>query len=171
MFGLDVPRYERIWLWFGIVTLLIFLLITGYLAFSMDIHPADGMTKTVAPEQVMATAPFDQPGVYPLGNNEYEVVMVAQIFRFLPETVTVPAGATVHFRVTSPDVVHGIAVPQTNLNMMVIPGHVTDLTYTFKQPGEYVLLCNEYCGVGHHVMMGKLIVQEAANGGIQRWKR
>ena len=159
MFGLDVPRYERIWLWFGIITLLIFLVITGVMAFSMDIHPANGMHKTAAPEQVQATAPFDQPGVYPLGNNEYEVVMVAQSFRFLPETPTVPVGATVHFRVTSPDVVHGIAIPQTNVNMMVVPGHVTDFTYTFKEPGEYLLLCNEYCGVGHHVMMGKLLVQ------------
>jgi cytochrome c oxidase subunit 2 len=157
--GMDVPRYERIWLWFGIVTLIIFLVITGFMAFTMKLHPANGHEKTVVPEQVLATAPFDKPGVYPLGNNQYEIVMVAQAFRFLPTTSTIPVGATVHFRVTSPDVVHGIAIPGTNVNMMVLPGHVTEFTYSFKKPGEYLMLCNEYCGVGHHIMMAKILVK------------
>ncbi|MGE5704468.1 MAG: cytochrome c oxidase subunit II [Clostridia bacterium] len=156
---MDLPRYEKIWLWFGVVTLVIFLVISGVMAVVMKHNPADGHQKTVLPEQVLATPPFDKPGIYPLGNNQYEMVMVAQAFRFLPATPQIPVGATVHFRVTSPDVVHGIAIPGTNVNMMVLPGHVTEFTYTFKKPGEHLLLCNEYCGVGHHIMMAKILVQ------------
>jgi cytochrome c oxidase subunit 2 len=159
MLGIDLPRYERIWLWFGLVTLAIFLLITGIMAFTMDMHPADGQIRTVAPEAVKTTPPFDKPGLYPIGDKEYKAVMVAQAFNFLPTSLTVPAGSTVHFYVTSPDVIHGIAIPETNVNMTIEPGHVTEFTYTFKKPGESPILCNEYCGVGHHVMMAKLIVQ------------
>ncbi|MFY0544622.1 cytochrome c oxidase subunit II [Brevibacillus sp. H7] len=156
---MDLPRYERIWLWFGVITLVIFLLITGIMAFSMELHPANGHVKTVAPEQIKTTPPFDKPGIYSVGKNEYKAVMVAQAFNFLPIDPTVPKGSTVHFHVTSPDVIHGIAIPGTNANMMILPGHVTEFTYTFHKPGEYLILCNEYCGVGHQVMMAKLIVK------------
>ncbi|MGO0061171.1 cytochrome c oxidase subunit II [Brevibacillus fluminis] len=156
---MDLPRYEKIWLWFGIATLAAFLLITGVMAFGMNLHPADGHMKTVAPEHVRETAPFDSPGVFQIGANEYKAVLLAQTFAFSPNETVVPAGATVHFQASSPDVVHGIAVPGTNVNMMVVPGHITEFTYTFKKPGEYLMLCNEYCGAGHQLMMGKLIVK------------
>lgn len=159
MFGIEVPRYEKIWLWFGIITLGIFLVVTGYMAVTMELHPANGHEKTVAPEKVLSTAPFDKPGVYPSGQNRYDVVMVARAFQFLPATPTIPVGATVHFRVTSPDVVHGIAIPGTNVNMMILPGHVTEFTYAFKKAGEYLMICNEYCGVGHQLMMAKITVR------------
>jgi heme/copper-type cytochrome/quinol oxidase subunit 2 len=30
---------------------------------------------------------------------------------------------------------------------------------TFPKAGEYLITCNEYCGIYHHAMVGKLIVQ------------
>ena len=27
-------------------------------------------------------------------------------------------------------------------------------------PGKYSILCNEYCGIGHHTMTGKIYVTE-----------
>ena len=30
----------------------------------------------------------------------------------------------------------------------------------FDEPGEMPWVCNEYCGVGHHNMYGKMIVTE-----------
>ena len=33
-------------------------------------------------------------------------------------------------------------------------------TFTFDRPGEYPIACNEYCGVAHHMMVGKLIVKK-----------
>ena len=35
------------------------------------------------------------------------------------------------------------------------------MTHRFEEPGEYDFVCHEYCGVGHHTMAGKLIVEEA----------
>ncbi|UUZ85018.1 hypothetical protein LJK88_16340 [Paenibacillus sp. P26] len=34
----------------------------------------------------------------------------------------VPVGSTVHFTVTSSDVVHALEIPGTNVNMMIVPG-------------------------------------------------
>jgi heme/copper-type cytochrome/quinol oxidase subunit 2 len=31
---------------------------------------------------------------------------------------------------------------------------------SFAEPGEHLVVCNEYCGLLHHNMVGKLIVQE-----------
>ena len=35
---------------------------------------------------------------------------------------------------------------------MVIPGYVSEFTTVFERPGEYLIVCNEYCGLSHHVM-------------------
>ncbi len=40
---------------------------------------------------------------------------------------------------------------------MVVPGYVSQFTTQFPA-GEYLVVCNEYCGVGHHMMSGKLKV-------------
>ena len=79
---------------------------------------------------------------------------------FSPDPIEVPAGIPVTFRITSSDVVHGFAVAGTNANTMVMPGYVSQFTYTFKAPGEYPIVCNEYCGLMHHAMTAKLIVKE-----------
>jgi cytochrome c oxidase subunit 2 len=45
------------------------------------------------------------------------------------------------------------------VNMMLLPGQVSRLTTRFNTPGEYLFICQEYCGVGHHLMFGKVIVE------------
>ncbi len=42
---------------------------------------------------------------------------------------------------------------------MAIPGQDYVLTMTPTTSGEFSILCNEYCGIGHHTMVGKLIVR------------
>ena len=46
------------------------------------------------------------------------------------------------------------------MNFQVIPGYDYVLEITPPEAGEYTILCNEFCGVGHHLMSGKLIVKE-----------
>jgi cytochrome c oxidase subunit 2 len=104
---------------------------------------------------------FTDPGVRQVGEDEYVVYVVARQFLFQPgsaEPIRVPSDSTVTFRVTSPDVVHGFNIAGTNVNTMVIPGQVAELTVEFDEPGEYGIVCHEYCGAGHHTMEGKLVV-------------
>jgi cytochrome c oxidase subunit 2 len=42
---------------------------------------------------------------------------------------------------------------------MVIPGHISEITVDFDDPGEYTMLCHEYCGIGHHNMSARIIVE------------
>ncbi|MYH50111.1 MAG: hypothetical protein F4151_11435 [Gammaproteobacteria bacterium] len=37
---------------------------------------------------------------------------------------------------------------------------MSQFTTRFDRAGEYLIVCNEYCGVGHHVMSATLIVED-----------
>ena len=49
----------------------------------------------------------------------------------------------------------------TNANTMLVPGYISQFTTVFSKPGDYLIVCHEFCGNGHHVMSGRLIVEEA----------
>jgi cytochrome c oxidase subunit II len=42
---------------------------------------------------------------------------------------------------------------------MAVPGWVNSQTHTFGSRGTYLLLCHEYCGIGHQNMSASIIVQ------------
>lgn len=115
----------------------------------------------IEPDQVTTTPPFDEPGVFQTGEDTYDVVMVAQAWQWTPQEISVPAGAEVTFIVTSVDAVHGFLVPNSQINAMVIPGQITEVTQTFDEPGLYSVICHEYCGIGHHTMGGLITVEES----------
>ncbi|MCZ8540534.1 cytochrome c oxidase subunit II [Psychrobacillus sp. FSL K6-2365] len=155
---MKMHRSEEIWLIIGVAILVISMAITGYQAFALDMGTPSGL-ETIDPQKVDETAPFDKPGVYKTGDNEYEVVMTLQIFSFTPMDIEIPAGAKVTFVMTSKDVVHGFQVAGTNLNAMVTPGHIQRATQNFDEAGEYLVLCNEYCGAGHQMMSTTITVK------------
>ncbi|MBU5468377.1 cytochrome c oxidase subunit II [Virgibacillus sp. MSJ-26] len=148
---MKMHRFEEIWLVLAVAVIVISMVLTGYQTFALGMGPPSNK-ETIDPQKVDETAPFDEPGVYEIGENEYEVVMTLQIFSFNPGDIEIPAGSTVHFTMTSKDVIHGFQVPGTNLNAMVMPGHIQKISQTFDEPGEYLVLCNEYCGTGHQQM-------------------
>lgn len=149
---------EVVWLAISFGIILGFMILTGYQAFSHGMGPPSHM-ETIDPQKVSETAPFDNPGVFEIGENEYEVVMTLQAFSFNPSNIEVPVGSTVHFTMTSKDVVHGFQVANTNLNAMVMPGYIQKISQTFSEAGEYLVLCNEYCGIGHQDMSTTITVK------------
>lgn len=151
-------KSERAWMIFGIVTLVVFLGIMAVAALHDDIAPPSHM-QVIDPTRVAQTPPFDKPGLHHTGVHQYDDYVIAHIFSFQPSTITVPVGSTVTFYATSSDVVHGFFIPNTAVNLMVIPGWVSEATHTFRKAGTYLLLCNEYCGLGHHFMYGSVEVQ------------
>ena len=42
---------------------------------------------------------------------------------------------------------------------MLLPGQIAHATARFDTPGEYPIICHEYCGIAHHTMGGKIIVE------------
>lgn len=127
-------------------------------AFAVGIRVPD-IAGRIEPKAIAVTAPFDQPGLRELAPGKYEAAMVAQVFLFTPNEIEVPVGSEVTFVLTSRDVVHGFKIVGTPVNMMVVPGQISKMTVTFTEPGEYLVVCHEYCGGGHHAMSGKIIVR------------
>lgn len=150
-------KYENAFLGLSAAVLVLFLVALFYAATSMGLS-LPSRAGELDPSEVRTTPPFDDPGIRRVAENRYEVVMIGLAWGYRPNRVTVPAGAEITFRVTSSDVLHGFAVEGTRLNAMLIPGQVTELTYTFGETGEHLLLCHEYCGIGHHNMYGTIEV-------------
>lgn len=151
-------RAEKIWIGFGIAMLIVFLIIIGAAAVSENMIPPSHV-QTIDPTKVAQTPPFDHPGLRQTGSKTYEAYIIAHVFAFDPPSITVPAGSRVTFYSTSPDVVHGFFIADTAVNMLVVPGWVSSASHVFRTRGTYLLLCNEYCGAGHHFMYGSVAVK------------
>ena len=108
--------------------------------------------ETIDPQNAFKDPRFTERGVFEKPDGSVEVRLLGLMYGYLPAEIEVPAGVKVTFRVTSVDVVHGFQIVGTNVNTMVVPGYVSQLSSTFETPGEYLVVCNEYCGVGHHAM-------------------
>jgi cytochrome c oxidase subunit 2 len=150
--------YELAWILPSIALPVGMLAALAVTAFGAGIHLPTHEGRVV-PTKVAETAPFDRPGVVQVGPGRYEVSMVAAIWSFTPNEIRVPAGSTVTFTVTSRDVVHGIFIKGANINLMLLPGQIARATGRFETPGEYPFLCHEYCGIAHHTMWGRVIVE------------
>lgn len=89
------------------------------------------------------------------GKPDLIVRAVAHQFRWEVEPATVPVGKLVEFEVTAADVNHGFAVYRDGrllAQAQAMPGYTNRLRMRFEQPGDYQVLCLEYCGVAHHGM-------------------
>ncbi len=58
----------------------------------------------------------------------------------------------------STDLQHGFSFQPQNINIQVHPGYDMVLTITPDKAGEYAVVCNEFCGIDHHTMVGKIHV-------------
>jgi cytochrome c oxidase subunit 2 len=83
---------------------------------------------------------------------------VGQQYSFTPQCMLVPTDALITFRATSADVVHGFLIEGTNVNTMLVPGYISNITARFAEPGERLMPCHEFCGMGHHGMWAKVRV-------------
>ena len=61
----------------------------------------------------------------------------------------------------SKDVLHDFTVPQFRVKMDLVPGMITYLWLTPTKVGAYEILCEEMCGMGHFVMRGRVVVDDA----------
>ena len=154
----QVAFYERLWIGIAAVMLVLFLILIGYsLTFSNAVPHSEGKISVAN-----SRAEFGELGLRQTGPNSYDLRMMAQVYSFQPSDVRVPAGAEITFYVTSPDVLHGFHLEGTNINVTAIPGEIATVKHTFKEPGTFRLICNEYCGIGHQDMLGQIVVEEAS---------
>ena len=103
------------------------------------------------------TPPIDSMDVYVMGKK--------WMWKFAypdgPNSINVlrvPAGQNVRLLMTSRDVIHSFYVPEFRVKMDVLPGRYTQIWFNATTPGRYQILCAEYCGAGHSIMRGEVIV-------------
>lgn len=110
---------------------------------------ADGKLGHSSPSLITPDNPFGIDPEDPLGSDD---VLVAS-----PE-LRLPVDQPVKVLLRSKDVLHNFTVTQFRVKMDLVPGMVTYLWLTPTVPGEYEILCEELCGVGHFAMRGRVIV-------------
>jgi cytochrome c oxidase subunit 2 len=62
--------------------------------------------------------------------------------------------------ISSMDWMHGFSLQPVNINLEIHPHYDMVLTVTPTDAGEFAIVCNEFCGIGHHQMIGKIYVAE-----------
>ncbi len=89
-----------------------------------------------------------------------EVYLVAQRYSYEPALLRLDAGAPYRFRMMALDAAHGASI-QLGAGSRIIrlrQGALVEQELTFTRPGEYLVYCTMYCGIGHHQMSARIIV-------------
>ncbi len=92
----------------------------------------------------------------PAGGDAY---MIARLWEWWP-VLELEKGQNYRLHLSSMDWLHGFSLQPTNINIQVHPNYEMVLTVTPTQSGEFAVVCNEFCGVGHHNMLGRIHVVE-----------
>lgn len=95
------------------------------------------------------------PVVHPPAGSD--VYLVARLWQWWP-LLELDEGKSYRLHLSSLDWQHGFSLQPLNINLQVIPDYETVVTITPDTSGEFTIVCNEYCGIGHHTMLGKIFV-------------
>jgi cytochrome c oxidase subunit 2 len=157
-------RVEQRW---AILAIVIVAVLVGMATF-IGIHQAtmpQGRVETADPRTLHLSGEFIESnlGSAVEADGSVTVRAIGQQYSFTPQCVVVPANTPVTFRATSADVVHGLLIEGTNINTMLVPGYISELPASFPAIGEHVMPCQEFCGMGHQGMWGKVkVIDQAA---------
>ena len=164
---MTLDKYERVWLTAvgGLIGSFMAALMVAYLIFDIRLPTFEAR---VDPANLNSTM-FADLGVKKRGENKYDVVMLAKMWVFdagkdggnpgVPPVIRVPRGSRVTFYVTSLDVTHGVYVEDHSINLEIVPGQIARQSIPFNRPGEFRIICNQYCGAAHQGMYGTIVVE------------
>jgi len=87
-----------------------------------------------------------------------DVYLRASTWQWYP-ILQLEKGQTYRLHISSMDLDHGFSLQPVNINLMVLPGYDYVATIVPTSAGEFTIVCNEFCSLGHHTMVGKVIVK------------
>ncbi len=88
-----------------------------------------------------------------------DAYLQAQMWMWFP-VLKFRKGQTYRLHISSIDLQHGFSLQPLNMNFQIVPGYDHVLTITPTSSGECSIVCNEFCGIGHHTMTGRILVEE-----------
>lgn len=98
-----------------------------------------------------STMPVVSP---PVGGDAY---MLGRLWEWYP-ILELEKGKSYRLHLSSMDWLHGFSLQPENINLQVHPDYEMVVTVTPTTSGEFSVMCNEFCGIGHHTMVGKIFV-------------
>ena len=98
----------------------------------------------------------DMPVVHPPAGAD--VYLLARLWEWYP-ILELEKDKTYRLHLSSMDWQHGFSLQPENINLQVIPGYEMVIKITPNKTGDYTVVCNEYCGIGHHTMVGRIYVK------------
>ena len=90
-----------------------------------------------------------------------DIYLLAEMWQWRP-VIKLQKGVEYTLHLSSSDVNHGFSLLPVNANFQVVPGYDYALKIVPNEVGDYEVVCNEFCGIGHHNMVGKIIVEEVS---------
>jgi cytochrome c oxidase subunit 2 len=90
----------------------------------------------------------------PAGGDAY---LVSRLWEWWP-ILELEKGQTYRLHMSSMDWLHGFSLQPTNINIEVHPNYEMIITIKPDQTGQFGIVCNEYCGIGHSQMVGRIYV-------------
>ena len=167
--------HEKIWLGCAILWCFVMSLMMPYWHFrgkqnstgeAYTVKPADLFARTekfVAANRVgtfknpianalMTELPIVEP---PAGGDAY---LMGRMWQWYP-ALRLRKGETYRLHLSSLDLSHGFSLQPLNMNFQVMPGYDHVLTLTPTSKGTFTIVCNEFCGIGHQLMFGRIIVE------------
>ena len=124
-----------------------------------DGHPSEAATMTAA--SAVKAGEGEKGHAENESAEPIDVYIMALRFSYEPQVLRLEQGVPYRFRLMSMDVNHGASI-HTGFagHIMRRPARaMVDMVMTFTLPGEYMIYCTVYCGLGHDVMKGKIIVE------------
>ena len=116
-------------------------------AFAEEYQKTDGTGELIEENGVPVVIPPEGGDVY----------MLARLWEFWP-VLELKKDVAYRFHLSSADWQHGFSLQPTNINISVHPGYEHVFTLTPTETGIFGVVCNEFCGIGHHSMTGLIRV-------------
>lgn len=88
-----------------------------------------------------------------------DIYLLGRMWMWYP-VLKLKKGTEYVLHISSVDVNHGFSLYPVNLNFQIVPGYDYGLKIVPNKSGDFRILCNEFCGLGHHMMVGRVIVED-----------
>jgi cytochrome c oxidase subunit 2 len=164
-------RTERVWVGVAFAWCLVMFAMMPFWHFRGGQNPS-GIRSKVDPQAFMARTqefisayqvgevngiPVVEP---PPGSDIY---LIGMMWRWIP-ALRLQRDADYTLHLSALDVNHGFSLQPLNINFQVVPGYDYGLRVRPTEVGDFRIVCNEFCGIGHHLMLGAV---EVVDGGTQ----
>ena len=107
-------------------------------------------------EQYKVREELGIPVVHPPPGSD--VYLIGRIWMWWP-ILELEKGQSYRFHLSAMEYSHGFSLQPVNINIQVVPGFEHVVNVTPNQSGQFSIVCNEFCGINHHTMVGRMYVK------------